>query len=176
MIIVVSDTSPLNYLVLIQAAGVLPRIFGQVYAPLAVIDELKHPAGPEAVRQWASAPPEWLIVQEPSRVTPVPRLDPGEMAAIALAEELRADAILIDEQAGRQVARERGLQVVGTLGVLSRAASLDLIDLPQAIAHLKATNFHVRDALLEELLQEDRERRQAREQKPYNGPRPTPLK
>lgn len=162
MTVVVSDTSPLNYLILIQAVEVLPRLFGHVYVPPAVLDELKHPAGPEPVGLWASAPPPWLSIREPSRLVPLPRLDPGEAAAIALAEELRADAILIDEQAGRRAARERGHPVVGTLGVLARAAGLELIDLPQSIERLRATSFHVQEALLEELLRDDRERRRGR--------------
>ncbi len=41
--IVVSDTSPLNYLVLIGAIDVLPKLFGEVYAPPAVIQEFQHP-------------------------------------------------------------------------------------------------------------------------------------
>jgi predicted nucleic acid-binding protein len=56
--IVVSDTSPLNYLILIESIQVLPAIFGRVYAPSAVVAELSHPRSPEVVRSWASKPPE----------------------------------------------------------------------------------------------------------------------
>ncbi len=48
--IVVSDTTPLNYLILTETAHVLAAIFGQVYAPSAVFDELAHAKSPEAVR------------------------------------------------------------------------------------------------------------------------------
>ena len=55
--IVVCDTSPLNYLVLIQHAEVLPSLFGRVIAPPAVMAELQHPGAPTIVRAWAAAPP-----------------------------------------------------------------------------------------------------------------------
>ncbi|WP_165235987.1 DUF3368 domain-containing protein, partial [Aquisphaera insulae] len=89
-------------------------------------------------------------------------LDPGETAAIALAEEVRADWLLIDERDGRDAARQRGLAVVGTLGVLDRAAELELIDLPKVLEQLEATNFHARDDLIQAVLQRDQQRRLAR--------------
>lgn len=61
--IVLSDTSPLNYLVLIGHVNVLPALFGEVILPVAVRDELLHPAAPEVVREWLSAPPRWLSIR-----------------------------------------------------------------------------------------------------------------
>ena len=66
--IVVSDTTPLNYLILIEEAQVLPALFGRVYASTAVLQELSDPRSPQPVRAWASSPPEWLTVQEPTQV------------------------------------------------------------------------------------------------------------
>jgi predicted nucleic acid-binding protein len=60
--IVVSDASPLNYLVLIDAVDILPALFGRVLTPPAVWCELHRDRTPEAVRQWASQPPPWLEV------------------------------------------------------------------------------------------------------------------
>jgi predicted nucleic acid-binding protein len=57
---VVADASPLNYLVLINAEHVLPKLFGEVLVPAAVIQELTHVRTPTKVREWASAPPTWL--------------------------------------------------------------------------------------------------------------------
>jgi predicted nucleic acid-binding protein len=68
--IVVSDTSPLNYLILTEATQVLPALFGRVYAPQAVIQELAHRGSPEAVRLWATSPPEWLSVKQPAHIDP----------------------------------------------------------------------------------------------------------
>jgi predicted nucleic acid-binding protein len=86
-VIVVSDTSPLNYLILIGAVNVLPRLFEEVYAPPEVIAELLHVQAPKPVREWAGVTPPWLRVQGPkSSVQPVAGLGPGELHAIALAK------------------------------------------------------------------------------------------
>jgi predicted nucleic acid-binding protein len=79
-----------------------------------------------------------------------------------LAGELRADLILMDDEDGRMEAERLGMTVVGTLGVLERAAEWGLIDLPAALAHLQATNFYVDDALIEEALARDAARKGAR--------------
>jgi predicted nucleic acid-binding protein len=121
-VIVVSDTSPLNYLVLIEQAHVLPLLFGRVIAPPAVIGELQHPGAPAVVRTWAAAPPPWLEIRAPIRIDPTLALGAGERQAISLAQELHADAVLIDERHALTIARKVGLFVTGTLGVLEIAA------------------------------------------------------
>lgn len=68
-------------------------------------------------------------------------LDPGERAAIALAEERGAHFLLMDERAGVIVARTRGLVTTGTLGVLDRAAAMGLVNLREAFERLAATTF-----------------------------------
>jgi predicted nucleic acid-binding protein len=140
--------------VLINAIEVLPRLFEGVFVPDVVISELRHAHTPAAVRSWAEAPPSWLtIVPAPSvQDADLLSLDAGERAAIALTTAIRPDFVLIDERAGVAVARARGLEVTGTLGLLQRAAQRGLTDLPTAFAALKATNFHVRQELLDALL------------------------
>jgi predicted nucleic acid-binding protein len=69
------------------------------------------------------------------------RLDPGERQAIQLAKQEHADLLLIDEKLGPRIARERGLAVTGTLGVLLQAAERGLIDIEQALTDLRATDF-----------------------------------
>lgn len=88
--IVVADTSPLRYLVLIQHIDVLPSLYGRVIVPAAVIVELTHEHTPAMVHAWSSDPPNWLDVRAPKRAmtTEAVTLGPGEQAAIALAEEL----------------------------------------------------------------------------------------
>jgi predicted nucleic acid-binding protein len=90
--IVISNTTPLNYLILTESVHVLPAIFGRVYAPSLVIKELSHPRSPEAVRAWASSPPEWLIVQDPTHIDASLKLGAGETAAISLALGCHGDA------------------------------------------------------------------------------------
>jgi hypothetical protein len=75
--IVVSDTTPLNYLILLDIAHVLPALFGRVYAPSAVIRELAHPRSPELVRRWTDSLPAWLTIQEPTCIDLSLRLGPG---------------------------------------------------------------------------------------------------
>ncbi len=160
----VADTSPLRYLVLIGAVEVLPRLFETVAMPDAVHAELLHARMPAAARRWANALPAWLTVM----AAPVDAgsdlrlIDAGERAAIALASVSRPDPLLVDDRAAVAVAQARGLAVTDTLGLLDRAAQHGLVDLQAAFAALRATNFHVRQELLEFLLARARERRTAR--------------
>jgi predicted nucleic acid-binding protein len=159
-VIVVSDTSPLNYLVLIDAIEVLPKLFLEVHAPTKVMEELNRPRTPEVVRQWTQAPPEWLHVSTPlTTLATSIRLDPGELQAIALAEELGAKAILIDERKGRRVAEQRGLDAVGTLTVLEFAAERNLLELRLALDSLRQTTFYITDAYINAALARDAARK-----------------
>ena len=154
MRVVVADTGPLHYLVLIDAVELLPRLFGHVFIPTIVHAELLHPEAPPLVRAWAEAPPPWLTIL-PAPMdddTDSRSLDDGERAAIALSGTLRADLILMDDRAGVAAARGRGFAVTGTLGLLVIAARKSLIDLGVAFTALRSTNFHVRARLLDELL------------------------
>ncbi len=148
--IVVPDTTPLNYLVLIGEIEVLPRLFTRVFVPEIVITELQHPRAPDAVRNWATNPsPDWLEIRNPSALeAALEFLGAGERAVIELAQEAGADAVLIDERAGRREAARRRLRVLGTLAVLDEAARLGLLDFAAALARLRQTNFRVSRALL----------------------------
>ena len=156
--IVVSDTTPLNYLILTDTIEVLATIFGRVHAPAAVIEELSHPRSPEAVRMWAVSPPAWLTVQDPAHTGPS-KLGRGETAAIALALELKADHVLIDDRDANREATRSGLKVVGTLGILEEAGKRGLIDIEQKVQELKATNFRASDELYQTLLERVREQK-----------------
>lgn len=157
MVVVVADTGPLNYLVLIGCIEVMPSLFGTVFVPSAVLGELRQPGAPQSVRAWAAPPPPWLVERP---VTPVPPasddLGPGETEAIHLARELAADLMVMDDRLGTVAAKAQGLAVIGTLGLLGRAARRDLVDLPVAIARLRATNFRARPQMFEDLLSEHR--------------------
>jgi predicted nucleic acid-binding protein len=135
---------------------VLPRLFSAVSVPATVAAELQHPNSPDAVRAWAAGPSPWLAVHpdpvEPAEV--LRRLDPGERAAIALAQVLEAGLLLIDDRTGATAAREQGFRVTGTVGVLVDAADQGLLDLATVFAALRATNFRYPPALLDALLAE----------------------
>ncbi len=157
--IVVADTSPLNYLILIDQVQVLPQLYRRVAAPPAVIAELLHPGSPESVQRWAAAPPSWLEVVAPSALGPRLDLGAGESAAIAVARELAADFVLIDERKASIAAAHAGISVIGTLGVLELAAQRRLLNFPLAIAALQQTTFRYPMELVDELLRRDAERR-----------------
>jgi predicted nucleic acid-binding protein len=161
MRVVVADTGPLNYLVLIEATDLLPRLFEQILVPAAVYDELAHTDAPSAVRAFIGQKPAWLEVlpnpdHSDTNVTDL-SLDEGERAAIALATSIGADLILMDDRAGVAVAYRHGLNVTGTLGVLDLAARRGLIDLATAFAKLRGTNFRYPPEIMDALLAQHRE-------------------
>ncbi len=157
--IVVSDTSPLNYLILIGHVDLLPALFDRVIAPPGVIVELSHPGAPQPVKTWAAATPAWLEVIRPTRIDPGLRLGAGENEAISVAQELSANLLLMDERKASRTAQGLGMHVVGTLNVLAVAAERHMVDLPQAIAALRQTTFREPRKLVDELLRRDADRR-----------------
>ncbi|WP_337177488.1 hypothetical protein [Paludisphaera sp.] len=168
---IVSNLSPLHYLVLIDRLHILPRLFGTVHAPTAVMDEMSAESAPGPVRAWAASPPGWLVVAAPSLVEDIPRLGrgkrgAGEKAAIALALELGAASLLIDDKRGIQEARRRGLATARTLALLDRGAEVGLIDdLPVVLDRLFGeTSFHAGgevSKIVEEMKERDRARKQS---------------
>jgi len=161
MAVIVSDATPLNYLVEIGAADVLPQLYGRVIIPPAVRAELNHAKTPKAVREWLSKSPAWLEEIAPSIIPPaaLTELDAGEMEAITLALQSCADLLLIDERDGTAAARGLGLRTTGTLGVLDLAASRGLIDLRVMFARLQETTFRGPTKLMAQLLEQEAERK-----------------
>lgn len=149
--VVVADTSPINYLVLIDQIEILPRLYTRILIPPAVLEELKHPVAPEPVRDWAAHRPGWLEVRTPKSNVIVAQLDLGEGEAIALATEMHVEVLLIDEQAGRQEAMRRGLKVAGTLSVLDDADQAGFVSFDDAVARLLQTSFRISPAVLAEI-------------------------
>jgi predicted nucleic acid-binding protein len=123
MPVVISDTSPVRALAHLGHLAWLEHLFKEIVLPPAVTMELLNP--PSGLQPVDVRACPFLIVQAPSDVARVTQLqlilDAGEAEAIALAEELHADVVLIDELTGRAVARQCGFIVQGTLGILLRA-------------------------------------------------------
>lgn len=90
-------------------------------------------------------------MRRPTTPLTLPRLDAGETEAIALAIEIGADALLLDEQAGRREATRRGLRVAGTLSVLDEADRAGLLDFEKAVAALEKTSFRLSGKVLREI-------------------------
>jgi predicted nucleic acid-binding protein len=159
--IVISDTTPLNYLVLIGQQELLARLFERVIIPRAVWTELQAEATPEPVRAWFDSQPKWLEVRQANLPADaaLAALGYGEQEAILLAQELNADLLLIDDKDGRLEAMRRNLSIVGTLGVLDKAAERGLLDLPETLARLQQTTFRVHTELITAMLEQDAERK-----------------
>lgn len=167
--LVVSDSSPLRYLILVDSADILPKMFGRVVAPPEVVAELNQPKTPEAVRTWVAARPAWLEVQGPAETMEAKGLGLGERQAISLAQEIRAEAVLLDDRDAVKEAKSRGLMVLGTLALLDEAASRGLIgDLHGTLERLvKETNFRrnpTTDGLMRDMLRREFDRKQSHQQ------------
>jgi predicted nucleic acid-binding protein len=94
--LIVADTSPISYLLLIHQVEILPKLYGRIIVPPQVLAELRSDQGPPLVQGWAAQPPGWLEVKSPGSVDMSLPVDEGERAAIALAKELKADFLLVE--------------------------------------------------------------------------------
>ena len=132
--LVASNTSPISKLAIIGRLDLLRGQFGEIRIPAAVQAELDQLSDTAASREIKQALQEGWIKPQALREDKVARvlaatLDPGGAEAIALALELSADLILLDERDGRKAAERAGLRVTGVLGVLLRAKNKGRIEL-----------------------------------------------
>ncbi len=156
--IIVSDTSPINNLAAINHLHLLNQLYGTVFIPEAVYRELTDPnfpvAGVTEVQTF-----DWIQTRAVSDRTLVEvlnnELDIGEAEAIALAVEIQADQVLIDERRGRLVASRLSLRHMGILGILVEAKSQGLIGgvKPLLDALLNEAGFWVAEPLYNSVLQ-----------------------
>ena len=106
-----------------------------------------------------AARPDWMKIYPALIETFFPGIDPGESAAIHLAKESKADFVLMDDADGRRIACSIGLSVIGTVGLLERAAEMNWLDLEDVFLKLKLeTTFRVSDQFLGERLERFRHR------------------
>ena len=147
--IVVADTSSLNYLLLMERIELLQSLYGEVILPHAVREEMSASGASAVVRSWAAHLPGWVNVMSVVHIdqTLPERLGAGEREAISLALELSADVVLMDDQPGRNAAEDRGLFVSGTLSVLLQASRLSLVDFEAALVELKRLGFRMSEAV-----------------------------
>ncbi|HAJ61431.1 MAG TPA: DUF3368 domain-containing protein, partial [Cyanobacteria bacterium UBA8543] len=102
---------------------ILQVLYNVVTIPQTVADELRASESPPVVKKWIAQPPDWLQIQanETLQSIELEKLDPGEREAILLAQQLKADLVILDDKAARRIALERGLRIIGLLGILKDA-------------------------------------------------------
>jgi hypothetical protein len=159
-VIIVSDTSPLSNLAVIGQISLLKEIYHQVVIPQAVADELAS-TGDDLPEIKAVLGLDWITVGQVTQMETIttlqnnPLLDIGEIEAITLALELKAEELLIDERIGRQEATHLGIAIIGILGILLVAKRRNLISnvKPVMNALISEAGFRVSRQLYEEVLE-----------------------
>lgn len=157
--LVISNTSPLMNLSVAGQVHLLEKLYGKIVIPQSVRDELSHIAarGAEMPSLQNAAWLEIVPVKDKERVELLMiELDAGEAEVIALAMELKADLVLLDERRARKVAARVGLKVMGLLGVLMDAKRKIMIDAVKPIldAMMDEAGFWVGSELYERVVRE----------------------
>jgi uncharacterized protein len=162
--IVVSDTTALSNLAIVQQLALLQQLYQEVCIPQAVANELNQVSSENIVIKAVLDLP-WVRVCSVRNFAQVEtlrsdrQLDPGESEAIVLALELNADRLLIDERLGRREAIRLGLPITGVLGILVAAKQEGLLSAVKPILDdlIYASGFWVSEQLYVEILQSVKE-------------------
>lgn len=125
--------------------SLLNRIFGQILITNTVAAEFKKRL------------PDWILIKYPSPDLYIGLkefLDPGEASSIGLAASYENALLIIDEGKGRKVAKELGISITGSLGILILAKKKRLVPLIKPIIEkIQKTNFRLSEALIEKVLE-----------------------
>jgi uncharacterized protein len=155
---VICNATPLINFAAINRLDILQTTLGSIIIPQAVYEKIIIPGfpGSEPIEQAVAS--GWLQVQEVLAIgKDIPtELDNGEREAIALALEVKAQQILLDEQEARHVSQKLGLRVVGTLGILLLANQKQIILQVQPLldAMIDVAQYWVKNALYQEVLRQ----------------------
>jgi uncharacterized protein len=155
-LIVVSNTSPISNLAAISQLNLLQKLYGRVIIPPTVYQEIIN-SGVTDPGALAIQTLDWIQILSVTNVTLLQtlqiKLDPGEAEAIALAVELQADRLLIDERKGRNEAIQAGICVTGVLGILLASKKQGYIPLLKPVLDDLINNgFWIREQLYAEVL------------------------
>jgi len=154
--IIVSDTSPITNLLKIGRVSLLQQVFKEIIIPNGVYEELiKIPSQKSQIENT-----KWIKKQDSKNKEFINDLlkilDRGESESIALAVELKADYLLIDEKKGRKIANEHGITITGLLGVLRRAKLKGYLEKVKPILDRlrEETGFRIHQNLYKEILKD----------------------
>lgn len=157
--VVVGDASVLINLAWLGKLSLLEALFGELFVPRAVWDEIvERGAGKPGSAEIRAA--AWVKVGSVAN-TPLVRvlqqyLDAGEAEAIALALEMDADLLLMDERLGRSTAHHLGLKLIGVIGILVLAKERDhLAAIKPELDYLRqVAGFYISESLYQRVLQD----------------------
>jgi len=155
---VVLNTSPIIYLSSIGEINILEKLFGEVLIPEAVKREVI--SGGEGSFGFKEVNEEkWIktrkIKSESAKTYLLTDLDDGEAEVIVLAEDEKADIIVMDDRLGRKVAKLRGYNVIGTLRLLLIAKEKGIIpEVKSRIEKLKAAGFWLSEDVIKAVLEQ----------------------
>ena len=149
--ILIADSSALIALAVVDKLDVLEKLFGQVYVPRAVYNEVSHKSKGESEKLASYCKDKVLDIT--SDVNLNITLGLGESEAIILYKEKNANFLLCDDKKAKNFARNFGVNVIGSLGILLKAKEEKLIiELTPLIVRLKASQIFIDDNTCELVL------------------------
>lgn len=159
--IVISDTTPLISLMKAGHLELVKQLFGEIQIPEAVFEELvsnsRFPAESKLIRE--SEFIRKVVVEDTKAVDLLRRstgLDAGESEAIILSDSACADLLLMDEASGRRIAKQMGIPIMGTIGMLivaykeEKMSKKEILDCVEVLKH---TGRYISNKLYEQLLE-----------------------
>ncbi len=123
--ILIADSSALVALSIVDKLDVLEKLFGDVYVPRAVYDEVSQENKAESYKLKNYCKDRVLDIQSSANFNIT--LGKGESEAIVLYTEQNADFLLCDDKKAKKFAQSFGLKVIGSLGILLKAKEAELI-------------------------------------------------
>ena len=154
MLNVVSNTTPLISLLKLSRISILREIYTEISIPFAVYQEIEQGKNKDYYLDLAEV--RWINIikiKDSNALKYFLELDAGEAEAIVLATELKADLLLMDEQLGRLFAKNAGIKMTGTLGLLIKAKELGIVkELKPLLIELTAKNVWLSMKLQREIL------------------------
>lgn len=155
--IVISDTSVISNLIQIDRLRILKELYTEIIIPESVKNEVERlrDFGVD-LEEFSTA--DWIFINNPINqqleAELLESLDKGESAAIALAHELQADYLAIDERAGRRMAKSLGIKIIGLIGILIQAKEADIIEkvTPFLDQLISEANFYISEQFYEQIV------------------------
>ena len=133
--IVISDTSCIGYLIIIDKIFLLRDNFSKIFVPQIVHKEILQLSEKYDLSKYLHS--DWISINSITNTNLynelLKKVDEGESEAIVLSQEIHADLLLIDERKGTEIARSFGIRTIGLLGVLLLSKKKKLIPLVQPI-------------------------------------------